>query len=107
MSLPPRSTIWSIAQFVLRGGKLIAFIDPYAYFDQQRDFQNPLGGSQAAQSTLYALLKAWGLDMDMSKVIADLSYPSGQGSRLLPTLLSLSGAALNADDVVMNQVGTL
>ncbi|HTP95656.1 MAG TPA: Gldg family protein [Burkholderiales bacterium] len=100
-------TQWAIDQFVLRGGKLIAFLDPYAYFDQQRDFQNPLGGTQAAQSTFYTLLKAWGIDMDMSKVIADMSYASGQGSRLLPTLLSLSGTALNADDVVMSQVGSL
>jgi ABC-type uncharacterized transport system involved in gliding motility auxiliary subunit len=100
-------TQWAIDQFVLRGGKLIAFVDPYAYFDQQRDFQNPLGGTQAGQSSLYALFKAWGIDVDMSKVIADLSYPSGQGSQLLPTLLSLSGAALNPDDVVTSQVGTL
>jgi ABC-type uncharacterized transport system involved in gliding motility auxiliary subunit len=98
---------YAIDQFVLRGGKLIAFVDPYAYFDQQPDMQNPFGGSQAGQSSLYNLFKAWGIDMDMNKVIADMTYASGSGPRLLPTLLSLNPEALNQEDVVTSQVGTL
>ena len=31
----PEQTEYALDQFVLRGGKLIAFVDPYAYFDQQ------------------------------------------------------------------------
>jgi ABC-type uncharacterized transport system involved in gliding motility auxiliary subunit len=103
----PEETEYAIDQFVLRGGKLIAFIDPYAYFDQQPDFQNPFGGSQAGQSTFYNLFKAWGIDVDMGKVIADLTFASGSGPRLLPTLLQLNAQALNQDDVVTSQVGTL
>jgi len=101
------TTEYAIDQFVLRGGKLIAFVDPYAYFDQQPDLQNPFGGSQAGQSSLFNLFKAWGVDVDMSKVIADLTFASGAGPRLLPTLLSLNTEALNMDDVVTSQVGTL
>jgi ABC-type uncharacterized transport system involved in gliding motility auxiliary subunit len=101
------TTEYAIDQFVLRGGKLIAFVDPYAYFDQQPDMQNPFGGSQAGQSSLYNLFKAWGIDMDMNKVIADSTYASGAGPRLLPTLLSLNADALNQEDVVTSQVGTL
>jgi len=100
-------TEYAIDQFVLRGGKLIAFVDPYAYFDQQPDMQNPFGGSRAGQSTFYRLFKAWGIDMDMSKVVADMTFASGSGPRLLPTLLSLNTQALNMDDVVASQVGTL
>jgi len=100
-------TEYAIDQFVLRGGKLIAFVDPYAYFDQQPDLTNPFGGAQAGQSTLYNLFKAWGIDVDMGKVIADLTFASGAGPRLLPTLLSLNPQALNLDDVVTSQVGTL
>jgi ABC-type uncharacterized transport system involved in gliding motility auxiliary subunit len=103
----PEETEYAIDQYVLRGGKLIAFVDPYAYFDQQPDFQNPFGGSQAGQSTLYNLFKAWGIDVDMGKVIADLTFASGAGPRLLPTLLQLNTQALNPDDVVTSQVGTL
>ena len=101
------ATEYAIDQFVLRGGKLIAFVDPYAYFDQQPDMQNPFGGSQAGQSTLFNLFKAWGVDVGMNKVVADLTFASGAGPRLLPTLLSLNTEALNQEDVVMNQVGTL
>jgi ABC-type uncharacterized transport system involved in gliding motility auxiliary subunit len=103
----PEETEYAIDQYVLRGGKLIAFVDPYAYFDQQPDLQNPFGGNQAGQSTLYNLFKAWGVDVDMGKVIADMSFASGEGPRLLPTLLSLNQQALNPDDVVASQVGTL
>jgi ABC-type uncharacterized transport system involved in gliding motility auxiliary subunit len=103
----PEETEYAIDQYVLRGGKLIAFVDPYAYFDQQPDLQNPFGGNQAGQSTFYNLFKAWGIDVDMGKVIADLTFASGAGPRLLPTLLSLNTQALNMDDVVASQVGTL
>ncbi|HUP95051.1 MAG TPA: GldG family protein [Burkholderiales bacterium] len=100
-------TEYALDQFVLRGGKLIAFVDPYAYFDQQPDLQNPFGGSQAGQSTLYTLFKAWGVEPVLNQVVADLTFASGAGPRLLPTLLSLNQDALNQDDVVMSQVGTL
>jgi ABC-type uncharacterized transport system involved in gliding motility auxiliary subunit len=100
-------TEYAIDQFVLRGGKLIAFVDPYAYFDQQPDLQNPFGGSQAGQSSLYTLFKAWGVEPTLNQVVADLTYASGAGPRLLPTLLSLNPDALNQEDVVMSQVGTL
>jgi ABC-type uncharacterized transport system involved in gliding motility auxiliary subunit len=100
-------TEYALDQFVLRGGKLIAFVDPYAYFDQQPDLQNPFGGAQAGQSTLYTLFKAWGIDVPLNQVVADLTYASGAGPRLLPTLLQLPQEALNKDDVVMSQVGTM
>jgi len=100
-------TEYAIDQFVLRGGKLIVFADSYAYFDQQPDLQNPFGGSQAGQSVLYNLFKAWGYELTLNQVVADLTYASGAGPRLLPTLLSLPAEALNQDDVVMSQVGTM
>jgi len=97
---------YAIDQFVLRGGKLVAFVDPYSYFDQQPDMQNPFGGNQAGSSTLYNLFKGWGVEVD-SKVIADMTFPSGSGPRLLPTLLMLTNDAFNMDDIVMSQVGTM
>jgi ABC-type uncharacterized transport system involved in gliding motility auxiliary subunit len=100
-------TEYAIDQFIMRGGKLIAFLDAYAYFDQQTDLQNPFGGSQAGSSSFYTLLKAWGLEQTLNQVVADLTYASGEGPRLLPTLLQLPPDALNQEDVVMSQVGTL
>lgn len=101
------TTEYALDQFVLRGGKLIAFVDTYAYFDQQPDLQNPFGGNAAGQSSLYNLFKAWGVTPSSGKVVADLTFASGEGPRLLPTLLSLNTAALNMNDVVTSQVGTL
>ena len=101
------TTEYALDQFVLRGGKLIAFVDPYAYFDQQPDMQNPFGGSQAGQSTLYNLFRAWGVDVPLNKVVADLTFASGAGPNLLPTLLSLNNEALNQEDVVASQTGTM
>ncbi len=101
------TTEYALDQFILRGGKMIAFLDSYAYFDQQPDLQNPFGGNNAGQSTFYRLLKHWGYGMEMGKVVADLTYASGAGPRILPTLLSLNSEALNKDDVVASQVGTL
>jgi ABC-type uncharacterized transport system involved in gliding motility auxiliary subunit len=98
---------YAIDQFVLRGGKLIAFVDPYAYFDQQPDLQNPFGGSNAGQSSFYTLFKAWGVEPTMNQVVADLTFGSGAGPRLLPTLLQLPPEALNQDDIVMSQVNTM
>jgi len=100
-------TEYALDQFVLRGGKLIAFTDTYAYFDQQPDVQNPFGGNAAGQSTLTNLFKAWGVEPSHGKVVADLTFASGEGPRLLPTLLSMNTEALNMDDVVTSQVGTL
>lgn len=101
------ATEYALDQFILRGGKMIAFLDSYAYFDQQPDLQNPFGGNNAGQSTFYRLLKQWGIGMEMGKVVGDLTYASGAGPRILPTLLSLPQEALNKDDVVTSQVGTM
>ena len=69
--------------------------------------QNPFGGIAGGPVALYNLFKAWGVECSQSKVVADLTFASGAGPRLLPTLLSLNNEALNMDDVVTSQVGTL
>jgi ABC-type uncharacterized transport system involved in gliding motility auxiliary subunit len=55
-------TEYALDQFVLRGGKLIAFVDPYAYFDQNPTM--PGVPPEPSSSTLPTLFKAWGLTMD-------------------------------------------
>jgi len=98
-------TEYALDQFVLRGGKLIAFVDPYAFFDQQP--MPPGMPPRVSSSTLPRLFKAWGVTMNPDKVIADLVYASGEGQRYTPTVLSLNRTAFARDDVVMAQVETL
>ncbi|HLX79113.1 MAG TPA: GldG family protein [Burkholderiales bacterium] len=102
----PESTEYALDQFVLRGGKLVAFVDPYAYFDQQPSPMPGIGGG-GTSSTLPKLFKAWGLEMNPGKVLADVVYASGSGQRFTPTVLTLNRTALNRDDVVTSQIETL
>jgi len=98
-------TEYALDQFVLRGGKLIAFVDPYAYFDQSP--QMPGVPPEPSSSTLPNLFKAWGVKMDPGKVLADVVFGSGSGQRYTPTVLTLNRTAFSRDDVVTGQIETL
>jgi ABC-type uncharacterized transport system involved in gliding motility auxiliary subunit len=98
-------TEYVLDQFVLRGGKLIAFVDPYAYFDQNPTM--PGVPPEPSSSTLPTLFKAWGLTMDPGKVVSDVVFGSGGGQRYTPTVLSLNRTAFSRDDIVTGQIETL
>lgn len=102
----PEATEFALDQFVMRGGKLIAFVDPYAYFDQQPSPMPGMGGG-GTSSSLPTLFKAWGVEMNPGKVLADVVYASGAGQRHTPTVLTLNRTAFNRDDVVTSQLETL
>jgi len=107
------ATEYAIDQFVLRGGKLIAFVDPLAQRDDSGQ-QNPqmripgLGGG----SNLNLLFAKWGVPFDNTQVVADFNYrlnprdPIAQG-RMQPAYLALNRDALNLDEVVTRNLGTL
>jgi ABC-type uncharacterized transport system involved in gliding motility auxiliary subunit len=99
------ATEYALDQFVMRGGKLIAFVDPFAYFDQMPTM--PGVPPQPSGSTLPTLFKAWGLEMDPGKVVADVVFGSGGGARYTPTVLSLNRTAFARDDIVTGQIETL
>ena len=90
-------TQYALDQFILRGGRLIAFVDPHAYFDQiPLPGMPPQGGTS---SSLDKLFKAWGIGMDTTKVVLDLENAAGGGARVMPTVLALDGPTLNRSDV--------
>src|SRR5436190_21635059 len=96
---------YALDQFVLRGGKLIVFVDPYAYFDQTPTM--PGMPPMPSSSDLPLLFKAWGLGYEPGKVISDVVFGSGGGARYTPTVLSLNRTALSRDDVVTGSIETL
>ena len=102
--LPPEGE-YALDQFVLRGGKLIAFVDPYAYFDQGPSM--PGMPPMPSSSTLPTLFKAWGIEMNPDKVLSDVVFGSGGGQRYTPTVLSLNRTAFSRDDVVTSSIETL
>ncbi len=99
------ATQYAIDQFIMRGGKLIAFVDPICYFDQQG--QNPMMGGGPSSSTLDKLFKAWGVEFDTTKVVADMTYktPLQQGEAL--GVLSMTGEAANKDDILSGQIDSV
>ena len=98
-------TEYALDQFVMRGGKLIVFVDPYAYFDQMPTM--PGVPPTPSASTLPTLFKTWGVQMDPGKVVADVVFGSGGGARYTPTVLSLNRTAFSRDDIVTGQIETL
>ena len=107
------ATQYALDQFVLRGGKLIAFLDAYSVVDSRS--QNPMMGggmSMGSNSNLEKLLKAWGLTFDASKVVADVNLLmelGGRGGQPMrqPTWLSLTATELDKDDVTTSEIDNL
>jgi ABC-type uncharacterized transport system involved in gliding motility auxiliary subunit len=87
---------YAIDQFVLRGGKLIAFLDPLAVLD--RNAGGPMGPSSS--SNIEKLLKAWGLTFDASKAVADMTYIARLRQGRVPGVLALTENAVNKEDVL-------
>ena len=67
------STLYAIDQYVLRGGKLISFVDPYAESDvPEQDPNNPMAAMVYSRSSnMPDLFKAWGVERAASDVVAD------------------------------------
>ena len=99
---------YALDQFVLRGGKLIAFLDPLALTDDSGNAQNPMQRALSSGSTLTRLLPAWGLNFDMDKVVADLNFVSqvnrGGQVQSMASLLSVTPDGINTNDVVTSQI---
>jgi ABC-type uncharacterized transport system involved in gliding motility auxiliary subunit len=103
------TTQYALDQFVLRGGKLLAFLDPHAYFDQKHDQMAQVIGESSGQSTLDKLLKAWGVEMEINKVAADMTFAghNGQNGAVMPGVLLLNQQGINGDDIVTSQIDNL
>ena len=97
------STEFAIDQFILRGGKVIALLDSYAYFDLIPTPQGMQPGGSS--SNLERLTKAWGVTFETEKMLADLQFMTGKGNRALPTLLTLNETAYNPTDIATAQLG--
>lgn len=98
---------FAIDQFLLRGGKLIAFLDANSLVDSQSQRNPMMGQMGGGGSSLDKLLKAWGLTFENSKVVADRNFQMvlGEGSEAQrPTWLSLTPEGLDKDDIITSQI---
>ena len=102
--------LYAIDQFVLRGGKLVACVDPFSIKDMQssRSQQNPMMGQMGGDgpSTLGKLFDAWGVKFEEGKISCDLEAATklnnGQGGvESNPAFLSLGTANMDKGDLIV------
>ncbi len=76
------AALFAIDQFVLRGGRLLAYIDPLAEADQSQEAMMD-GMADGRASDLGPLLEAWGVQYNPEQVVLDarlgMSVSRGQG----------------------------
>lgn len=96
-----------IESFVLAGGRLLAFLDPFAETDPGPDPSDPRGAMTADRhSSLEPLLSNWGVAFSTEKFIADLgqalqvNLQQGQPPVRHPAILGVTAANMNPDDVI-------
>ncbi len=101
------SLLYQIDQFVLRGGRVLAFMDPLAELDLGGDPNDPMARMNAGgSSSLGPLLEAWGVAYDSNRVIADrgnalqVNMAQGQPPVRHLGILSIKPDGLNNSDVV-------
>jgi ABC-type uncharacterized transport system involved in gliding motility auxiliary subunit len=102
---------YAIDQFIMRGGKLVAFLDAQCLADnrQQNQMMAQMGGGG---SSLDKLLKAWGLQFDTGKVVADMKLKMQLRGRNnepqeAPAWLALTSDSINKDDVATSQIDNI
>jgi ABC-type uncharacterized transport system involved in gliding motility auxiliary subunit len=101
------TTQFAIDQYALRGGHILAFVDPLAEADPAGAGGNPMAAMGVDKSShLTALLKAWGVQFNPGEVIADrghaLSVTMRQGQEPVEHLgvLGLGKDSFASDDVI-------
>jgi ABC-type uncharacterized transport system involved in gliding motility auxiliary subunit len=101
-------TLYAIDQFVMRGGRVLLFVDPTSGADTSgQDPSNPMAAMTANHSSdLEPLLSSWGVAYDPTKVVGDMGRglevrASMQSQPVLHIgVLGLHRADLNPNDVV-------
>jgi ABC-type uncharacterized transport system involved in gliding motility auxiliary subunit len=104
-------TLYAIDQFVLRGGRLLVYVDPHAETEQAGQGADPaMAMFEEKSSDLAPLFKAWGVSYDPQQVVLDARYalelqlaPDRPPVRHLAVLGLRGGGsdtALNGGDVI-------
>jgi ABC-type uncharacterized transport system involved in gliding motility auxiliary subunit len=102
-------TEFAVDQYLLKGGTVIACLDPYSVAAQMTSREDPLtgGGENALTSTLPTLLGAWGARFESNQVLADPALATKLGGdRLGLAILTLTRNNMpQKDDVITKDLG--
>ncbi len=100
---------YAIDQFLLRGGRLVVFLDPACRSSRMYNSQGQLGMMAptfvSPTSNLPSLLKAWGVSYNAGEMLADMKHTTQTSNNYKsPTVLTLGGDAINADEPVTSNL---
>lgn len=104
------AALYAIDQFVMAGGKLVAFVDPQADMESPDPLSGAAGGMTPTRaSEMNRLFRAWGFEADDSSVVADLANAlmvnTGAGTPVRHlAMLGLGKSGIAGDDVVTAQL---
>ncbi len=99
-------TLYAIDQYVMKGGKALFFVDPYAEVEEIPVPQDvPLPDARARSSSLNRLFKSWGFVVPEDTVVADpnhalMAAAPGQTPSRNAVLLGYTKGNMNREDVV-------
>ena len=95
---------YQVEQFVLGGGHLIAYLDPFAEMDRGNP-ADPMAQLQAGSaSSLGSMLDAWGVEYDPARVIGDLQFGIGTSRSRHIGILSVTAEGLDDEDIITSDL---
>jgi len=111
-------TLYAIDQFVLKGGRIIVFADPYSEaYEPPTDPKNPFAAMQAPRNSEFGrLFDAWGIEVASDKVVGNLrtaqkvQVRKGNSATVVtyPVWMDLNGEQyFNADDIITGKLGNM
>lgn len=108
-------TLYAVDQFVLRGGRLLVFVDPNASADRtETDPANPTADMFTAKtSDIPKLFQAWKVNYDPNQVVADriagleIQTDPSRAPSMSPVILALKKDQMNQKDIVSSELETI
>jgi ABC-type uncharacterized transport system involved in gliding motility auxiliary subunit len=101
----------AIDQFVLKGGKLIALVDPFSRVDLDKQVQSGNTSNISVHSDLKTLFSAWDIEFDSSKLVGDLKHPTqitaGGTALTYPFFIQVPEKGINKEAKITGQLKQL
>ena len=109
-----REALYAIDQYVLRGGRVVAFVDPFSEAQQEAMAGGFMQPAMSKRSEIDELLAAWGVTLG-EDVVADLELAlkvrMEQGGRILtfdyPVWMNITPQTFDPDDIVTGNLANL
>ncbi|MDC0074630.1 Gldg family protein [Alphaproteobacteria bacterium] len=106
------TTLYAIDQYILKGGKLIIFLDPHVEISPPEQNQTISKKNNLDRNSLESLFNVWGIDLSFQKIVGDRSFAQRvaavSGSRRVVTeylpWLSITEEGINRENVITSDI---